>query len=123
MLALSMVTIDCEDPRALAEFWTAALQTEIALDWDDFLILAGEPALGLQRVDEPTPGKNRLHLDLSGGPRAEEVARLVELGAEVVRTHDVEGFAWTVLRDPVGNEFCVSDPHGGDDAASDQADT
>ena len=32
-------------------------------------------------------------------------------GATVVRNHDHEGFCWTVLRDPAGNEFCVSDPH------------
>ena len=34
-----------------------------------------------------------------------EVARLVELGADVVRTHDVEGFGWTVMGDPAGNEL------------------
>lgn len=112
MVAVTMVTIDCENPRELAEFWTAALGTEIAVDWEQFLVLKGEPAIALQQVDDPTPGKNRIHLDLSGGNRSEEVARLVELGAEVVRTHDVEGFGWTVMRDPVGNEFCVSDPHG-----------
>lgn len=129
MLAVSMVTIDCENPRELAEFWTQALRTEITLDWDDFLVLGGEPALGLQRVDDPTPGKNRLHLDLSGGVRAQEVARLVELGADVVRTHDVDGFGWTVMVDPAGNEFCVGDPHGdggegdgeGEDAGEDEA--
>lgn len=115
MLAVTMVTIDCEDPKALAEFWTRALQTKVVADLEGYLVLGGTPALALQQVENPTPGKNRLHLDLSGGVRTEEVARLVELGAEVVRNHDVEGFAWTVLQDPAGNEFCVSDPHGEDD--------
>ena len=32
-----------------------------------------------------------------------------QAGAEVVRNHDVDGFSWTVLRDPAGNEFCVAD--------------
>ncbi len=108
-----MVTIDCDDPQALAEFWGQALQTEVAADWGDFVVLAGSPAIGLQRVESVSPGKNRLHLDLSGGDRAPEVARLVELGADVVRTHDVDGFGWTVMVDPAGNEFCVSDPQGG----------
>ncbi len=108
-----MVTIDCDDPQALAEFWTRALQTEVAADWGDFVVLAGTPAIGLQRVESVQPGKNRLHLDLAGGDRAPEVARLVELGADVVRTHDVDGFGWTVMVDPAGNEFCVSDPHDG----------
>ncbi|WP_201023275.1 VOC family protein [Serinicoccus chungangensis] len=113
MLAVTMVTIDCDDPQGLAEFWARALQTEVAADWGDFVVLAGTPAIGLQRVESTPPGKNRLHLDLAGGDRAPEVARLVELGADVVRTHDVDGFGWTVMVDPAGNEFCVSDPHDG----------
>lgn len=122
MVAVTMVTIDCEDPRKLAEFWTAALGTEIAVEWEEYIVLKGTPAIGLQRVESPTPGKNRLHLDLSGGDRAPEVARLVELGADVVRTHDVEGFGWTVMVDPAGNEFCVSDPHGGDEGGTTSTD-
>ena len=117
MLAVTMVTIDCDDPQALAEFWAQALHREISADWGDFVVLAGTPAIGLQRVESIMPGKNRLHLDLSGGDRAPEVARLVELGADVVRTHDVEGFGWTVMTDPAGNEFCVSDPHDGGEEA------
>ncbi|WP_299519606.1 VOC family protein [uncultured Serinicoccus sp.] len=113
MLAVTMVTMDCDDPQGLAEFWSRALQTEVAADWGDFVVLAGTPAIGLQRVESVQPGKNRLHLDLAGGDRAPEVARLVELGADVVRTHDVDGFGWTVMVDPAGNEFCVSDPHDG----------
>lgn len=110
-LAVDMVTFDCDDPRKLSRFWAGVLQTEVGMDSDDFVILRGRPAVAFQRVEQPTPGKNRVHLDLSGGERAHEVARLVELGASVVETHDHDGFSWTVLRDPVGNEFCVSDPH------------
>lgn len=110
-LAVDMVTFDCEDPRALSEFWRQALQTEVGMDSDDFIILRGRPAVAFQRVEDPTPGKNRVHLDLSGEDREHEVARLVGLGATVVRTHDHDGFSWTVLHDPAGNAFCVSDPH------------
>ena len=35
------------------------------------------------------------------------VARLVSLGATQVGEHTVPGLSWTVLQDPVGNEFCV----------------
>ena len=110
-LAVDMVTVDCEEPKELAEFWRQALQTEVGMDSDDFVILRGRPAVAFQRVERPTGGKNRIHLDLSGTERTHEVARLVELGASVVRTHEHDGFSWTVLRDPDGNEFCVSDPH------------
>lgn len=111
-LSVDMVTVDCEEPQELADFWRQALQAEVGTDSPDFVILRGRPAVAFQRVEQPTPGKNRLHLDLSGGERTQEVARLVELGASVVRTHEHDGFSWTVLRDPAGNEFCVSDPHG-----------
>ena len=108
-LAVTMVTVDCENPQELAGFWQQALGAEPAHESDDFVVLAGHPRLAFQRVEQPSAGKNRLHLDLSGTDRTTEVARLVELGAEVVRNHDVEGFSWTVLRDPAGNEFCVAD--------------
>lgn len=114
-LAVQMVTFDCEDPKALSQFWAEALQTEVGMDSDDFIILRGRPALAFQRVETPTLGKNRVHLDLAGPVRTHEVARLVELGASVVRNHDVDGLCWTVLHDPAGNEFCVSDSHQQDD--------
>lgn len=110
-LAVRMVTIDCENPRTLAEFWSQALQAQVVNDSPDFVIVGSHPAVALQRVEKPTPGKNRIHLDLAGGERTHEVARLVELGAAVVRNFDVDGFSWTIMKDPVGNEFCVSDPH------------
>jgi hypothetical protein len=108
-LTVTMVTVDCEDPHELAGFWQRAMGAETAHESEDFVVLTGEPRLAFQRVEQPSAGKNRLHLDLAGTDRTTEVARLVELGAEVVRNHDVDGFAWTVMRDPAGNEFCVAD--------------
>jgi hypothetical protein len=39
------------------------------------------------------------------------VERLVGLGATVLgeRGGDAEGFVWTTLTDPEGNEFCVAE--------------
>ncbi len=77
------------------------------------------PRLFFQRVPEPKVGKARLHLDLNvgGGPETpiaqrrsrvdEKVARLVELGAELVRTFEERGEYWVGMRDPEGNEFDV----------------
>ncbi|OIJ66825.1 VOC family protein [Streptomyces mangrovisoli] len=63
-----------------------------------------------QRVPEPKTGKNRLHLDLHPGEgrRDDEVARLVALGASVLRRVDEPAGQWVVMADPEGNEFCVS---------------
>ncbi|RSD24899.1 VOC family protein [Amycolatopsis eburnea] len=109
---MGMITIDCADPRGLAEFWTAALETTVAQDYEgEFLILAptdGGLPLALQRVPEPRAGKNRVHVDFGGDEREVEVKRLVGLGAKEVAEHRVPGLAWTVLADPEGNEFCVS---------------
>ena len=57
-------------------------------------------------------GKNRVHIDLRTSDRAADVARLVEFGATVIDEHVYPGFAWTVLTDPAGNEFCIGGPHG-----------
>ncbi|ADJ43881.1 glyoxalase/bleomycin resistance protein/dioxygenase [Amycolatopsis mediterranei S699] len=110
---MGMITIDCAEPRRLAEFWTAALGTQVAQDYGEFVVLAPPPggglAVGLQRVPEARAGKNRVHVDFGGDDRAAEVERLVGLGAKEVAEHEVPGLAWTVLVDPEGNEFCVSE--------------
>ena len=68
------------------------------------------PRLFFQRVPEPKTVKNRVHLDLQVGPehRQEEVDRLVALGAAVAWTTSDRGPVTTTLRDPEGNELCVS---------------
>jgi len=78
------------------------------------------PRLFFQRVPEPKAGKNRVHLDVgvSDGPdtplerkRAQvlpTVQRLREHGASEVRQVEDMGSFWVVMRDPEGNEFCVT---------------
>ena len=112
-LTVGMVTIDCADPQKLAEFWSAALGVGVQADIGDYVLLErpadGGATLGLQRVPESRVGKNRIHVDLSGGPRATEVPRLTSLGATVVGEHEAPGLRWTVLADPEGNQFCLGE--------------
>ena len=85
----------------------------------------GGPPIWFQKVHESNAGKNRLHLDvyptgrddtLTMASRVEivdaRVAALVSLGASVDRRTkgDEPGdeFYYVVMRDPEGNEFCVS---------------
>jgi len=107
------VAVDARDPEALAWFWCGALGTSVVRRWDDAhgtsyieVGLVGEVVLLFQTVAAPTAGKNRMHLDLAA-PReqADEVARLVGLGARVL--DEAPDHPWIVLADPEGNEFCV----------------
>lgn len=112
-LTARMVTIDCADPDGLAKFWTEAAGYKVKWRYENEYIVLASPSdeglhLGLQRVPEPKVGKNRAHVDWSTDDRLAEVKRLVALGATVVDEHSVPEFAWTVLTDPEGNEFCVS---------------
>ena len=101
------VTFDCGDPRAVAEFWKAALgyvdppvppgfDTWEAFDASLPVERQGStwacqdpegvgPRLFFQRVPEGKTVKNRLHLDVTpteGRTRDEEVERLIALGAK-----------------------------------------
>ena len=115
MMRIEMVTIDCRDPRALGEWWARQLggRATEGFEGDAFVVVAvdGGPSLGFQRVAEPTPGKNRVHLDLTAPDRDLEVERLLAEGALEVARHEAAGFSWVVLADPEGNQFCVSQAH------------
>ena len=65
----------------------------------------GQPLqLLLQRLDDPL-GEVRAHLDLSTTDRAAEVERHLALGARLVAPYE----GWTVLTDPAGSAYCVTD--------------
>ena len=124
MARVREIVIDAVRPAALARFWAAALDgyavrsydaPEVARlaaigrtpETDPSVAVDGPgPTLFFQETSTPKSSKNRLHFDLVGGARAEEVQRLCALGATV--REEREGFS--VLQDPEGNEFCVQDP-------------
>jgi predicted enzyme related to lactoylglutathione lyase len=111
MLQLSNVTFDAADPQRLAAFWAAATGRTIARSEPDFAMLTSdtEPVRMLfLKVPEGRTAKNRMHVDFRAADREAEVARLVGLGATRGETHHERGVNWTVLQDPEGNEFCVS---------------
>ncbi len=114
-LRVTEVVIDCADHGTVVDFWAAALgYTRHAVN-EQYVALVpdGEPATGrppilFQKVPEPKIAKNRVHLDFRADVRADEVVRLVALGATVLAEHTLDDFGWTVMADPAGNEFCVS---------------
>lgn len=110
-LTLAMITVDAADPVPLARWWAERTGGTILTENDGWYVvvqLPGGPRLSFQKVDDPTPGKNRLHLDLTSDDLDAAVADLVEAGATRVADHEIDGFAWVVLADPAGNQFCLA---------------
>jgi Glyoxalase-like domain len=60
-------------------------------------------------VADPTPGKVRLHIDVSPTDRDQdaELERLLGLGARRADAGQTGEESWEVLADPEGNEFCL----------------
>ena len=110
-LRIAEAVLDCNRPEVAVAFWEAALGYERGWDGGPFSQLHDPAGAGLtllfQRVPEGKIVKNRVHLDLATPDMAGEVARLVALGARVLRDVSERGARWTVLVDPEGNEFCV----------------
>jgi predicted enzyme related to lactoylglutathione lyase len=111
-LTLGMITFDSSDAGPLASWWAEQTGATVADPFGGsfFLVRGGTLPAGLafQLVEDPTPGKNRIHLDLSAPDLDAEVARLTAAGATLVAGRGDESFRWVTLADPQGNEFCVS---------------
>jgi catechol 2,3-dioxygenase-like lactoylglutathione lyase family enzyme len=114
--AILNVTFDCSDSFAIARFWAAVTGWEMRQQnsgpaHEEFSVgpaPGGDIRLYFVSVREQKIVKNRLHLDVVPRDRsqAQEVARLVGLGASVAADQPA-GVGWVILADPDGNEFCV----------------
>jgi predicted enzyme related to lactoylglutathione lyase len=133
VIAIGNITFACAEPVQLAEFWAAVLgyaPVEVPADVEaafEAAIERGEvdptgwamlvhpegvgPRLLFQRRSKTATESIPIHLDLNADDPEGEVERLLTLGATVVekKTETTAGFtqAWTVMRDPEGNGFCV----------------
>lgn len=106
---LNSVTIDCKDAEALAKFWAQALDGySVDAEWMMVLKSDSGPTIFFQAVPEPKQGKNRVHLDMAVADRPGEVERLKGLGATVLKEMEEGAYQWTIMQDPEGNEFCVT---------------
>jgi Glyoxalase-like domain len=117
---VSHTTIDCANAYELSLWWQQVLGYEQIPDDPNLPgheeCMIRDPGTGHQllfiEVPEAKSVKNRLHLDLRPrtGTQAEEVARVLGLGAtEVADRRGIygPGSGWVVLADPEGNEFCI----------------
>jgi predicted enzyme related to lactoylglutathione lyase len=117
VLRLAHITFASTDPRALAEFWAAALGYEAAAGregWAASDPRAEGPGLLFIRTAKSPTIELPIHVDVNVPDREAEVQRLLGLGARLVETKTMEAGelkeTWTVMRDPEGNGFCVQGP-------------
>ena len=111
------LVVDCRDPEARAAFRAEVLGYRVVGRDDDGAVEIGAadgfggaaPTLVFAPVAEPTPGKVRLHIDVSPTDRDQdaELERLLGLGAARADVGQTGEESWQVLADPEGNEFCL----------------
>jgi len=112
-VVIDSLVVDCHDPQAVAQFWSAALDWPILSESEDEVMIAPfqEPHQGVfpvlfGRNPDEKRVKNRWHFDLAPDDQAVEVARLEGLGAQRADIGQGE-VPWVVMADIEGNEFCV----------------
>lgn len=115
-LKVGGIALDAEDTGALANFWSQATGFPVDFAVEGFAQLKTDESFGhffFIKVPEGKTAKNRCHIDYEvDSDREGEIKRLVGLGAREVATSQMDdGFTWTVMQDPEGNEFCVSEKH------------
>lgn len=107
---LSEIVVDCHDPARLVRFWAGLLGGE-PVDRSPEWSYVDPPEgvrVAFQRVPDPTPGKNRIHLDLEVPDLAEGSALAVTLGGRLSGgpVTDEQG-TFQVVEDPEGMVFCL----------------
>ena len=120
-MEITCVTIDRHDAAKVATFWNEALRwggTAVAADGSG--AICGPPDGGRYlefiRVPEDKVVKNRVHLGCTAGTLDDlsvELERLTGLGATVAWEEEfppevAASYRNVILRDPEGNEFCLS---------------
>lgn len=112
---LAMTSIDCDDAAAMAAFYSAVLGWEVTYSGDGYAMLQGpNQRLGFgetpdfRRPEWPNHGTKQFHLDLGSDDVEAAVEHCLTLGA--TKPGDQPGGErWTVLLDPAGHPFCITD--------------
>ena len=107
------VVINVVDYEGEKAFWLSLLGVGIAREVPGFFCWLepqheGGISVALQLVPDPTPDRNRVHIDTGVKDLDEAQARIVELGGSHLEDHEIGGFRWKVMADPEGNEFCIA---------------
>jgi predicted enzyme related to lactoylglutathione lyase len=115
------LVIDGDDTIALARFWAAMFDTEIAsianegepneAHYVDVAATDDSPLFRFQRVPEAKTLKNRLHLDIEVEALDPAIAHVEELGGSLIQPIQTEyRYDFVIMGEPEGNEFCLITP-------------
>jgi len=97
--------LDAQDQAAMGEFWARVIGLEVVTSPGKVSLDGARPSerVWINAVDRRKRVKNRLHLDVY----AASLDDLVDLGATVLAPAEDTGYAWNVMADPEGGEFCA----------------
>jgi predicted enzyme related to lactoylglutathione lyase len=115
-LRLHHIVFDAHDLPGLARFWAEVLRWRVLSEREREVVIGPDEAapvgICFMPVTDEKRVKNRLHLDLTSEveDRADEIERILALGARRVDIGQTGEESWVVLADPEGNEFCVVRP-------------
>lgn len=109
------LVLDCPDPRALANFYSALLGHPITYDSDEFVVVAADSTtsgLAFQRAPDhrrptwPDPSvPQQMHLDVMVEDVAAATPEVLALGATTLAPNGI-------FADPAGHPFClIPRPH------------
>jgi Glyoxalase-like domain len=114
-IRLGSVSLDCDDPASLGDFWAALLDGEVAFSSDHFVaVKLANLWISSVRVDGYVPpawptgdAPKQIHLDLAVKDLDSSAARALSLGA-TRPDHQPGSDRWVVLLDPAGHPFCLT---------------
>ncbi len=114
-IRIGSIAFDCADPTALAAFWAALLEGEVAFSSDHFAAVKTDRMwLAATKVDDYQPPTwphadqpKQMHVDLAVDDLAKAEAEAVRLGARKADFQPAPD-RWVVLLDPAGHPFCLT---------------
>lgn len=115
------VTLDCKDPRALAEFYAKLLKWVIPFQDESFVCVSAPetaqgayPGILLQHnpayeppvwPQQPEAQQQMAHLDFAVNDLEKAVEHALRCGATAANQQSPD--AWRVMLDPAGHPFCL----------------